>query len=103
MLKQLKLLGKKDWALAIISCVFVVCNVYCELAIPDYMQDIIILIKSNGTINEILLNGLYMLGFAVCSVASIVVAKFFSTRVAVGLGRKLRSKIYDKVISFSDA
>ena len=74
MLKQLKLLGKKDWALAIISCVFVVCNVYCELAIPDYMQDIIILIKSNGTINEILLNGLYMLGFAVCSVASIVVA-----------------------------
>ena len=103
MLKQLRYLSKKDWVLAIVSCVFVVCNVYCELAIPDYMQDIIVIIKSNGTINEILLNGLYMLGFAVGSVASIVIAKFFSTRVAVGLGRTLRSKVYDKVISFSDA
>lgn len=103
MLKQLKYLSKKDWVLAIVSCLFVVCNVYCELAIPDYMQDIIVIIKSNGTIGEILLNGLYMLGFAVGSVCSIIVAKFFSTRVAIGLGRNLRSKIYDKVITFSDA
>ena len=103
MLKQLRYLSKKDWVLAVVSCLFVVCNVYCELAIPDYMQDIIVIIKSNGTISEILLNGLYMLGFAVGSVCSIIVAKFFSTRVAIGLGRNLRSKIYDKVITFSDA
>ncbi|MBQ4542330.1 MAG: ABC transporter ATP-binding protein [Clostridia bacterium] len=103
MLKQLRYLSKKDWVLAVVSCLFVVCNVYCELAIPDYMQDIIVIIKSNGTIGEILLNGLYMLGFAVGSVCSIIVAKFFSTRVAIGLGRNLRSKIYDKVITFSDA
>ena len=103
MLRQLKYLSKKDWLLAIVSCAFVVLNVYCELSIPDYMQDIIVIIKSNGTVSEVLVNGLYMLGFAVCSVASIVVAKFFSTRVAVGLGRTLRSKIYDKVMSFSDA
>ena len=103
MLKQLRYLSKKDWVLAIVSCLFVVCNVYCELAIPDYMQDIIVIIKSNGTISEILLNGLYMLGFAIGSVCSIIVAKFFSTRVAIGLGRNLRSKIYDKVITFSDA
>lgn len=103
MLKHLKLLSKRDWILTIVSCAFIVLNVYCELAIPDYMQDIIILIKSNGSISEILTNGLFMLGFAVCSVASIVIAKFFSTRVAICLGKKLRSKIYDKIISFSDA
>ncbi len=103
MLRQLRYLSKKDWILAVVSCLFVVSNVYCELAIPDYMQDIIVIIKSNGTINDILLNGLYMLGFAVGSVLSIVIAKFFSTRVAIGLGRNLRSKIYDKVITFSDA
>ena len=103
MLKLLKHLSKKDLLLALVSCVFVVINVYCELAIPDYMQDIIVIIKSNGTMSEILLNGLYMLGFAVCSVASIIIAKYFSTKVAIGLGKNLRSNIYDKVISFSDA
>lgn len=103
MLRQLKYLSKKDWFLVVVSCLFVVCNVYCELAIPDQMQKIIVIIKSNGTIKDILTNGIYMLGFAVCSVASIVIAKFFSTKVAVGLGRQLRSKIYDKVISFSDS
>jgi ATP-binding cassette subfamily B protein len=103
MLKQLKYLNKKDWFLVFISCLFVVSNVYCELAIPDQMQEIIIIIKSNGTIREILTKGVYMLGFAVASVCSIVVAKFFSTRVAIGLGRKIRSRIYDKVITFSDA
>ena len=103
MLKQLKYLNKKDWFLVFISCLFVVSNVYCELAIPDQMQEIIIIIKSNGTIREILTKGIYMLGFAVASVCSIVVAKFFSTRVAIGLGRKIRSRIYDKVITFSDA
>lgn len=103
MLKQLRFLRKKDWIMAIVSCVFVVCNVYCELAIPDCMQDIIVIIKSNGTINDVLVNGLYMLGYAVGSVGSMVIAKYFSTKVAIMLGKNLRSNIYDKVISFSDA
>ena len=103
MFKLLKHLRKKDLLLVVLSCAFVVLNVYCELSIPDYMQDIIVIIKSNGTASDVLLNGLYMLGFAVCSVASIVVAKFLSTRVAVGFGKKLRSEIYDKVIGFSGA
>ena len=103
MLRQLKYLSKKDWILTLISCVFIVLNVYCELEIPDYMQKIIVIIKSNGTINDILLNGVYMLGFAVASVFSIIIAKYFSSKVAIGLGRKLRSSVYEKVISFSDA
>lgn len=103
MLKQLRFLRKKDWIMAIVSCVFVVFNVYCELAIPDCMQDIIVIIKSNGTIGDVLVNGLYMLGYAVGSVVSIIIARYFSTIVAIGLGKTLRSNIYDKVINFSDA
>ena len=103
MLKQLKHFSKTDWFLTLITCLFVISNVYCELKIPEYMQEIVVIIKSNGTINEILINGLHMLLFAVGSVISIITAKFFASRVAIGLGRKIRSKIYNKVIDFSDA
>lgn len=104
MLKQLRYLSKKDWLLTIISCVFVVINVYCELEIPDYMIKITnILTSGNNSIKDVLVNGAYMLGFAISSVATAVIAKYFSSKVAVGLGKKLRSKVYDKVIGFSDA
>ena len=103
MLKQLKHLTKKDWLFALIIAVFVVCDVYCELKIPEYMQQIVITIKSGGTTNDILANGAKMLMFAVFAILSVIIAKFFSSRVAIGLGKKLRSKIYNKVIDFSDA
>ena len=103
MLKLLKYLSRKDWILTIISCLFIVSNVYCELEIPEYMTKITKIIATNGTVEEVLTTGLYMLGFAVASVCSIVIAKFFSSRVALGFGRKLRSEIYGKVIDFSDA
>ena len=103
MLKQLKHLTKKDWIFALIIAAFVVCDVYCELRIPEYMQQIVITIKSGGTVNDILANGAKMLMFAVFAILSVIIAKFFSSRVAIGLGKKLRSKIYNKVIDFSDA
>ncbi len=103
MLKQLKYLSKKDWFFTLISCIFIVGNVYFELEIPEYMSKIITIIKSNGTISDILINGLYMLLFAIASVVSIIIAKYFSSKVAIGLGKKLRSMVFDKVTGFSQA
>ena len=103
MLKLLKYLSKKDWILTIISCAFIVVNVYCELEIPDYMSKITNIIVTNGPVKEVLVNGVYMLTLAIASVISIVIAKFFSSKVAMGLGRKIRSEVYGKVIDFSDA
>ena len=103
MLKQLKYLTKRDWFFALVICLFVVCDVYCELKIPEYMQQIVVTIKSGGTTNDILANGVRMLMFAVFAIAAVITAKFFSSRVAIGLGKRIRSKVYNKVINFSDA
>ena len=103
MLKLLKHLTKKDWFFAFVICLFVVCDVYCELKIPEFMQQIVVTIKSSGTINDILANGLKMLMFAVFAIVSVIIAKFFSSRVAIGLGKRIRSSVYNKVINFSDA
>lgn len=105
MLKQLKYLSKRDWFFVFVSCVFIVFNVYCELEIPEYMEKIInnITGSKNVQMKEILINGLFMLCFAIASVISIIISKFFSSKVAVGLGKKLRLKVYEKVIDFSTA
>ena len=102
MFKLLKYLKTRDWLFVLASSIFIVANVYCELEIPEYMQKITNIIVTNGTVKDVLITGLYMLGFAVASVASIVIAKFFSSKVALGFGRRLRSEIFGKVVDFSD-
>ena len=61
MLKQLKYFSKVDWFLTLVTCLFVISNVYCELKIPEYMQEIVFVIKSGGTTKDILINGAHML------------------------------------------
>ena len=104
MLRQLKYLRKRDWIYLLISTLFIFGDVWCELAIPDYMSKITKLIAGgSGAMDEILLNGAYMLILTIGSVVCIVASKYFSAIIATSLGRNLRSSIYDKVIGFSDA
>ena len=51
----------------------------------------------------ILLSGFQMLGVALVSMISAVSIMFLSSRVAAGLGKTLRDKVFKKVISFSNA
>lgn len=103
MLKQLKYLRKRDWIYLLISTLFIFGDVWCELTIPDYMSKITKLIAGgSGAMDEILINGAYMLIFTVASVACIVASKYFSAIIATSLGRNLRSQVFDKVVSFSD-
>ena len=104
MLKQLKYLRKRDWIYLLISTLFIFGDVWCELTIPDYMSKITKLIAGGSSVmDEILLNGAYMLILTIGSVVCIVASKYFSAIIATSLGRNLRSSIYDKVIGFSDA
>ena len=104
MLKQLKYLRKRDWIYLFVSCAFIFGDVYCELTIPDYMQKITNLITGGSSaMNDILMNGLYMLLFAIGSVVCIVASKYFSSIIAASMGKSLRSAVYGKVVGFSDA
>ncbi len=102
MLKQLKYLRKRDWGYMLITFVFIFANVWFELEIPDYMIKITkLLIGGSEVMDEVLLNGAYMLLFALGSVVCIIISKYFASIVATSLGKRLRSKIFDKVTNFS--
>lgn len=104
MLKLLKNLQKRDLLFIIISTGFIVLQVWLELKIPEYMQTIVsLIISAENSMNEILHNGGLMLVCAVASAISSVIVGFFSARIATNLARRLRGKVFNKVIDFSSA
>lgn len=102
MLKILKKLNKKEWALAFAALVFIVVSVWAELTMPEYMYEITVLVQTSGSeMGEILLAGAKMLMYALVSLLATVVVSICASRLATGLGADLREQLFYKVQSFS--
>ena len=57
MLKLLKNFKIKEWLLVLLTFVFVFAQVWLELKMPDYMQEITVLVQTTGSeMSEILKN-----------------------------------------------
>lgn len=66
MIKLLKNLKKREKSLFILVILLVVCQVWLELKMPDYMSTITQLVQTEGSkMSDILKNGGYMLACAV--------------------------------------
>ena len=102
MVKLLRNLTKKDWALAALSVAFIVVQVWLELTMPDYMSEITMLIETEGsTMGEILSAGSMMLLCALGSLLASVVTAVCASRIAANFAGTLRGKLFSKVQSFS--
>ena len=98
MLKLLKNLTKKEWLYAAFCVVLIVGQVWLELKIPDYMSEITVLVQTEGSkMNDILLNGGYMLLCALGSLIFAVGAGFFAASIASEFSKNTRKQIFDKV------
>lgn len=74
MIKLMRSLTKKEWALAAVSLVFIVSQVWLDLTMPEYMSEITLLIQSEGSaMSEILTSGGKMLLCALGSLAASIV------------------------------
>lgn len=104
MFKLLKFLKKTEYLLILFIVGLIVCNVWLELKIFDYMREITTIIaSSNVNINKIWINGGFMIACAIGSAIGAVIVNFFVTRLSAKLGERIRSAVYDKVMSFSTA
>ena len=102
MLRFIKQLKKKDWMYVFISIIFIVLQVWLELKMPDYMSAITTLVQTEGSsMNDILLNGGYMLFCALGSLIAAVITGYFVAKIAANFSLNLRKSIFDKVGSFS--
>ena len=104
MLKLLKYLKKTEYLIILFIIGVITCNVWLELKIFDYMNSITQVIVAGGNnVRDILINGGKMLGCALGSVLGAIIINFFVTRLSAKLGMRIRSAVYDKVMSFSTA
>ena len=101
MIKIFKNLNKKDYFLMPIIILLIVLQVYLELRIPEYMTQITTLVKTNGTINEILTQGIYMTLCAFLSLISSVIVGYIIANITANFSLNIRRKLFTKVNDFS--
>lgn len=98
-----KIMKKTDYLIICLCLILIVCQVWLDLTLPEYMTKITTLLQTKGTTGKILYNGGFMLLCALGSLALSIIVGFFVARLGAKIGKTLREKIYDKVGSFSKA
>lgn len=102
MIKVLKYINKKQRLFILISILFIVLQVWLDLKLPDYMSNITMLVQTEGSkMSEILTQGSYMLLCALGSMIAAIIVGYFAARVAAGVAKTLREKVYSKTLDFS--
>ena len=102
MLKLLKNFKLKEWGLILITFILIFIQVYLELKMPDYMQEITILVQTAGSkMNDILINGGYMLLCAFGSLFFTVISGFIIAYLSSTFSYRVREKIFKHTEEFS--
>ena len=101
MFKLFKNFNKKDLLIIILCIIFVVIQVWLDLKLPDYMSSITRLVQTEGSsMNEIILQGVYMLLCAFGSLLSAICVGYMSSLLSANFSKVLRKKIFNKVEDF---
>ncbi|RNC29034.1 MAG: putative ABC transporter ATP-binding protein [Candidatus Dichloromethanomonas elyunquensis] len=74
----------------------------CDLALPDYMSDIVNKGIMNGDSGYIFKIGMKMLGVALLGMTCSTAVGLLASRTAAGVSKDLRANIFEKVESFSN-
>ena len=102
MFKLIKKLGKKELLYVLISALLIVFQVWLDLKLPDYMNNITTLLQTEGSKVKDLFNpGSKMLLCALGSLVSSIVVGYFDANVASNFSRKIRKEVFTKVEDFS--
>jgi len=103
MLKLFGYLKRAQWVQIALIIALIAGQVHLNLMLPDFMNDITQKLETGGTLSEILYLGGKMLLCALGSGILAVITMFFSARVATTFSRDLRSKVFRKTLSYSQA
>ena len=101
MFKLFKNFNTKDLLIIILCIIFVVIQVWLDLKLPDYMSSITRLVQTEGSsMNEIILQGVYMLLCAFGSLLSAICVGYMSSLLSANFSKILKKKIFNKVEDF---
>ena len=93
---------KKEWVSLVFIVAFIVMQVWLDLKMPDYMNEITVMLTGNSaTVKGVLTSGGYMLICAVGSALMSVLVGYFVAKLSAIVSMRVRSKVFNKVNSFS--
>ncbi len=101
MFSLMKRLNAKEWLWALVGIAFIIGQIFLDLKMPDYMQEVTLIAQGQGELAKIWINGGYMLACAFGSMVCSVVTSFFFVRIGADFSARLRRQLYEKVQSFS--
>ena len=86
MLKLLRNLRWQEWAMAAVCAVLILGQINFDLALPDYMSSLTVLIKTPGsTLSDILHTGLEMLGCTLAITELSLISYYLTANVDTGI------------------
>ena len=101
MIKLLKVMRPKEIIMAAICALLVLCQIYFDLRLPDYMSDLTVLIKTEGsTVSDVWSVGGEMLLVVLASAALAIMCGYLSSQVAAGFSYAIRDRVFNKVADF---
>lgn len=102
MIRLLKNLTKREFIIAVICFILIFAQVWLELKMPDYMSEITMLVKTEGSeMLEILKNGGYMLICAFGSLITAIITGYLAAKISSTFSMKIRKRVFDKVENLS--
>ena len=104
MLRQLKYLKWYEWLIALVIVGLLTAQVYCNLALPETMGEIGLLLQNivqTQDLHPIFMKSLEMMGYITGIVACTIVVSFLTSFIVTNLMARVRGKIFNKVNDFS--
>ncbi|TQK19148.1 ATP-binding cassette subfamily B protein [Microbacterium sp. SLBN-154] len=92
---------RPGWALIIAVVVFQLAQSIASLLLPTLNADIIDNGVVTGDIPYIWSTGAVMLGISLVQIVCAIVAVYFGSRLAMGVGRQMRADLFHRVVAFS--
>lgn len=93
---------KREWVGILFCVVFIVGQVWLDLKLPDYMQEITVLINNGtATMSKIFSSGGLMLLCAVGSALMSVAVGYIVSRLSASVSARIRAQVFDKVLTYS--
>ena len=104
MIKLLKEMQKRERMMVLLAVVLILGQIYFELTMPDYMSDLTVLIKTEGSeMADILAVGAKMLGCTFTSAILTIGCGFLVSRIASGFSYAVREKLFTHIMTLGKA
>ena len=102
MAKIFKRLRPHEWVIMAVCVAFVAVQVWLDLKLPDYMQEVTLLVQTPGSaMKDIWIAGLKMLLCTLGGTVATIIVGFFAARVAAAVSQRLRADVFHRVEDFS--